>query len=858
MKIPQARLMTGALGIVALAGGGLVAVQPAAAASDEYVVVVAPEGDAAAPTGDVTVKSLKAAQKEVVRHNTEQDVRVILDGGTYELDEPLRFGPEDGGHDGHVVTWAAADGESVVLSGGEAVTGWELSDADADIWVARVDEGTQSRQLYVDGTSANRTEMLIAADKKDRAHLEWGEEGLTLLDDRFGDLGALENQSSLEIVSMGSFTDRISPVESIVGNEIRMVQPAWQNNNFGYDTLKSPYNRGALYLANAYEFFENPGEWFLDSDDGLVYYKTEPGVDMTTLDVRLPHLESLVEVGGTYDEPVTGLRFEGLEFADTTWNRPSSDSGYADQQSGAHVVGEYDMPTDYLTECQDGCPEFEATRDEWWQIPAAVQVSAASQIMFDKNVFARLGSVALGIGMDPNANATGIGYGASEVDVTRNTFQEIGGSGIVVGGIMPDAHHPSDERMTVRDVSIVDNSVTRVGQSYRDSAGILSTYVTRAEISHNTLTDLPYDGIDIGWGWGMNDAGGNQYYKDAGHYEYQPLYDTPTTFQDNHVAYNLIHDTKNEMHDGGSIYSLSAGPGTVIERNYIYDSRETFGMLIDQGSRYIEARENVILGSSRYIYVNADTNGPEIFNTLDLDFVSNWWDGGNERYVDAPEYRTNFTDNVDLNEVALEDWPAQARLVMAEAGARVETGEKPFAALVSPTTSGPFSQVELQVDAADAGGLQRVVANVYQGDALVKSTQTAADGATSATHTATLTLPDGDYAVKYNAQDLAGNISETGAFAFTIDATAPTLSVKEGDEFTAGADRVYDLVSFKLYDLGAIDRVSVNGTVKDLADNAWSDVNFVKPGVFGAVQGENTLIAYDVAGNATTLVFTLN
>lgn len=147
-------------------------------------------------------------------------------------------------------------------------------------------------------------------------------------------------------------------------------------------------------------------------------------------------------------------------------------------------------------------------------------------------------------------------------------------------------------------------------------------------------------------------------------------YETPTTFRDNHVAYNLIYDTKNEMHDGGSIYSLSAAPGTVIERNYIYDSRETFGMLIDQGSRYIEVRENVILDSSRYIYVNADTNGPYIFNTLDLTFTSNWWTGGRERYVRFPEYLTTWTDNVELNNVPREEWPDEAKQVMAEAGAR--------------------------------------------------------------------------------------------------------------------------------------------------------------------------------------------
>lgn len=183
---------------------------------------------------------------------------------------------------------------------------------------------------------------------------------------------------------------------------------------------------------------------------------------------------------------------------------------------------------------------------------------------------------------------------------------------------------------------------------------------------------------------------------------------------------------------------------------------------------------------------------------------------------------------------------------------------RPEATLTTPTSSGPFPALSLQVDATDDRGLQRIVANIYRGSTLVKSTQTALGGATSGSHAATVSLPDGDYTVKYNAQDLAGNISRTSTFPVTVDATAPTATVKEGASFTTGADGVYDRVSFKLHDAGKIDKVTINGVVKDLTNNAWSDVNFIEPGVFGAVEGENTLVVFDVAGNSRSVVFTLN
>lgn len=182
---------------------------------------------------------------------------------------------------------------------------------------------------------------------------------------------------------------------------------------------------------------------------------------------------------------------------------------------------------------------------------------------------------------------------------------------------------------------------------------------------------------------------------------------------------------------------------------------------------------------------------------------------------------------------------------------------RPEVVLASPTTAGPFQTLSLQVDATDEAGLQRIVANIYSGGTLVKSTQTRLDGATSGSHVADVSLPDGSYTIRYNSQDLAGNVSRTSTFDVSIDGTAPTVTVKEGESFTIGSDGTYEKVSFKLHDAGKIDKVVLNGVTKDLSNNAWSDLNGVQPGRFGAVRGENTLVAHDVAGNTTTITFAL-
>ncbi|WP_051217681.1 family 78 glycoside hydrolase catalytic domain [Nocardioides insulae] len=183
---------------------------------------------------------------------------------------------------------------------------------------------------------------------------------------------------------------------------------------------------------------------------------------------------------------------------------------------------------------------------------------------------------------------------------------------------------------------------------------------------------------------------------------------------------------------------------------------------------------------------------------------------------------------------------------------------RPEVSLVSPTTAGPFKQLTIQVDATDNQGLAKIVANLYQGNTLIKSTQTPIDGATAATHTATITPPEGTYTLKYNAHDQAGNISQTGTTTLTIDTTAPTATIKDGTTYTKKTGQTYDLISFKLHDTGKIDKLDLNGTVKDLSNNTWSDLNYIQPGRYGAHQGTNTLTIHDLAGNTTTYTFTLN
>jgi hypothetical protein len=291
-----------------------------------------------------------------------------------------------------------------------------------------------------------------------------------------------------------------------------------------------------------------------------------------------------------------------------------------------------------------------------------VQVAAATRVRFADDTFAHLGQVGLGLGLDADANAAGIGLGVTETTVHHNLFTDLGGAGVVAGGVQPDAHHPRTPAMELRDITIDNNLVTDVAKDYKEMSGILSTYADHTVIDHNEVSNLAYDGIDVGWGWGANDPGGSPDYQNRGLYAYQPVYTTPTTLRNTQVTDNLVHGVKKVFHDGGSLYNLSANPGAVFSGNYIYDTQHTVGLYLDEGSRYVTERNNVVQDCGVWVFTNSYGT---INNTSDNTIAHNWYNAGGAQTPNATEHNNQLIDNVQVTGTA---WPADAQQVIANAG----------------------------------------------------------------------------------------------------------------------------------------------------------------------------------------------
>ena len=624
------------------------------------------DGSAARP-----LATLEQAQLAVRRISRDHDVTVSVADGTYRLKAPLRFSAADGGQNGYTVRWEAAPGAHPILSGGTPVGGWKLADKDRGIWSADIARGIDPRQLWVAGHMAPR-----AAIRAPRQAFQFHDWGIEIVDPAWRFLGQLPDQHRIEVESTGWFTDRHAMVDRIEGNRIIMQQPGWRNNLVGYDTFaRSVWGDSAgLFFANALALLRQPGQWFADPAAGKLYYKPKAGEDMKRIEVVLPRLEALVSIAGSYDDPVKDLQFNGLSFRHTSWLLPSGPEGYASQQSGSFLAGVWaGYPDDPIRDCSWGCWAFEAMRNKWRQQPAAVQVAAATRVTFDHDEFTQLGQIALGIGNNPDANESGVGLGASAIEVRRSRFTDLAGGAIMVGGVRPDAHHPSRPEMAVRDILISNNYVHTVSQHYREQAAILVTYASGAVIWHNDVSDAPYDGIDVGWGWGTNDPGGSAAYLTAnrGYYD-QPgnlLYTTPTILRDTVVVGNRVHEVKQWFPDGGAIYHLSADPGALIAENYVYNVIDGIALYLDEGSRYVTLRNNVISNVGVWLNLNSQDGMAPRRTAMDNEAVANWYDSGRRTGSWTPYLNNRDVDNTLTPKGA---WPAEARAVIDRSGIEPE------------------------------------------------------------------------------------------------------------------------------------------------------------------------------------------
>ena len=97
-----------------------------------------------------------------------------------------------------------------------------------------------------------------------------------------------------------------------------------------------------------------------------------------------------------------------------------------------------------------------------------------------------------------------LGRATKNSSITNNKFENLASGGLLLGDVTYQDHIPVLEDLTENN-KITDNYITNVGETYRACAGILVGFTKGTTVEYNTVKNLPYTGISVGWGWGYND-----------------------------------------------------------------------------------------------------------------------------------------------------------------------------------------------------------------------------------------------------------------------------------------------------------------------------------------------------------------
>lgn len=332
-----------------------------------------------------------------------------------------------------------------------------------------------------------------------------------------------------------------------------------------------------------------------------------------------------------------------------------------------------------------------------------MQVFAAERISFTGGSYTQLGSGGFGIGNDDNAYVSGPGLGAHNISVADGYFTQVMGNSITAGGIKADAHHPTDPRMINSNIYITGNIFYNISSLYSSTVSIFVSYVQYSEITHNDIFTVPYSGICHCYGWGSNDAGGSQTYINRGLYNYQPLYETPTTSMNNLIDGNLIHAYGLSHTDLGATYTLSKSPDTHISHNYVLTS-SWYGMYTDEGSNSYIITNNDYLSNGNWYAPNQGCPTCGVHNgnnTLQDNFGHTAPDE-----VNFPRHSGNFNDTFidNLNVLGLNLTDEAAHRVAYRAG--ILPGRRASRQVSNPAT--PDSYISL-VFAPGQGGQVHVI-----------------------------------------------------------------------------------------------------------------------------------------------------
>lgn len=625
----------------------------------EYILLATNAGKYHKETYKVTADGTETIQScinKALEIAKTQDTWAIIElaDGVYPLTEPIEIHDTASGEYELMIIIKNAKDASPVLSGNTDLQASEFQKVEGQEYYSyQLAESSKVegnwpkfRDLYLDG---ERLQLARSEDyifEKTLKDMEKTEDTITGYSNWFYvDSTIFENMDSasvepLEICLNVEWNLKRFRIATLHGEEAETglmqlsVEDEEWHGYLKYEGNKRDFTSWSYWFENHLSLLDEPGEFYYDDDNGVVYFYPYKDTNMSKATVSYPLTEKLFDM-----KNVSGVTFEGLTFTGTTSNF-TTEHGFNSGLGNTHTWDDNFEQKSEDKFFKDGEENPLAGWESEHIKAAAIFGECSKHISVQNCTFDQLGT-----------NGIYLKDGTNGVVVKGSSFTNLAMSAAVFGK-QNQLWNPEEGQSNI----LIDNNyIYNIGTDYLASPGIAVARVKNIAITHNTFLHTPYSGLMMGW---IN------------------LPSASFTIYNAEVAYNHCEDNLYALNDAAGLYFCGANGMTTeagiynrIHDNYIKSTGYTGtynGIYLDMNASNHSVYHNVIEGY--------DTAHGPIFNqdhfaeqySYNNTLTNNYTTIRNITTTADPERNIQLIDNQQF--VTAAELPEEALTIIDEAG----------------------------------------------------------------------------------------------------------------------------------------------------------------------------------------------